>query len=102
MHRRGIIGIDHPARNLEGELGDSMAPLMDHHHLALLGQRDYVDPVGRVENEEVVLAAPRVYGAQKMQIEDLRAVCNVAGRAFPPPRLHNRSLSLSGRGYSCR
>src|SRR5260370_15921129 len=74
MHRGRIIGIDHPAWNLEGELGDSVAPLMDHHDLVGLGQRDYVDPVGRIEDEEVVLTAARVESTAAMEIEDRRPV----------------------------
>ena len=33
-----------------------------------------------------------------MEVEDRRAVSNVAGKRFPLPRFHDSSLSLTGKG----
>src|SRR5260370_36744472 len=79
MLRRWIFGIDYAAGDLEGELGDSVASLMDHHDLVAFGEGDDVDPVGRIEDEEVVLAAARMRRAAAMEIEDRGAERDVAG-----------------------
>ena len=90
MHRRRILGIDHSARHLEREFRDAVTPLANHHDVAVFRERDDIHPVGRVENEEVALAAPRMRRAPPIQIENRRAVSNVAPERLPLARLHRK------------
>src|SRR5208282_1400273 len=92
MHRRRILGIDHPAGHLEREPGDPVTPLANHHDLATVRDRNDIHPVGRVENEEVAFAAPRMRRAPSMEIENRRAVGDVAFERPPLARLHQKIL----------
>src|ERR1700730_8597161 len=88
MHRRLILGIYHSAGHLERELRDAVTPLANHHHVAVFRERNDIHPVGRIEDEEVALATTRVGRAAAMEIEDRRAVCDVALERLPLARLH--------------
>lgn len=77
---RGVGGIDHASRDLQGEVLDSVAVLTDEHHLACGGYGDDVDPIAGVEDEEIVLAAGSWRPASLfLQIED---PCSVDGFAI--------------------
>ena len=88
MHRRLILGIDHSARHLEREFGDAVTPLADHHDVAVFRERNDIHPVGRVENEEVALAASHMRRMPPVQIENRRVIRDVATKRLPLPRLH--------------
>ena len=83
-----ILGIDHSARYLEREFRNPVTPLANHHDVAVFRERNDIHPVGRVEDEEVALAAPRMRRAASMEIENRRAVCDVALERLPLARLH--------------
>jgi hypothetical protein len=74
---------------------------MNHHHLVAISQRDDVDPVGGIEDEEVVLAAAGVARAALVEIEDGGAEGDIGGEGFPFAGFHVEvggslsSLSLS-------
>src|SRR5260370_39693515 len=88
MHRRLIFGIDHSAGHLERELRDAVTPLANHHDVAIFRERNDIHPIGRLKDEEVALAAPRMRRAAAMGIENRRAVRAVAFERLPLPRLH--------------
>ncbi len=88
VHRRLVLGIDHSARNLDREFRDAVTPLANHHDVAVFRERNDIHPVGRVEDEEVAFAAARVRRVPAMEIEDRRAVGDVAAERLPLARLH--------------
>ena len=54
---RGVLGIQHAAGNLEGEILDAMAELADQYHFACCCEGNDIDPIPALEDEKVVLLA---------------------------------------------
>src|SRR5947209_1294448 len=52
-----LIAIHHPAGYFERHLFNSMPVLLDHYNLFAWGERNDVDPVGRFDAIEIVLAS---------------------------------------------
>ncbi len=55
--RRAVLRIDHAAGNLERTVANAVTVLAHQHHVLRRGDRNDVDPVGRLENVKVVLGA---------------------------------------------
>jgi hypothetical protein len=53
---RRLASINHPARNFERHFFRAVPVLFDHHNFIVRRQRNDVDPIGRFEDEEIVLA----------------------------------------------
>jgi hypothetical protein len=56
---RRLSRIDDASGNLERDAQDALPPLLDHHQLVGVGQRDDVNPVVGLQNVEVTLALGR-------------------------------------------
>src|SRR5687768_16708350 len=82
--RRPLARVNHPARNLQRYLLRAVPVKLYEHDLALFRQRDDVDPVGRLDDVEVVDAcAARVCAQIAPDLED--AAVRDLLRALAPP-----------------